>query len=137
MDGTPTGEQETIFGRRKATGAPLGGHDEHDPVRPGALPADAHIRLANPRSGGAGERERILRRGYNFDDGLAPGLTQSDAGLMFLAYQRDPRTQFVPIQRRLASSDRLNEYIQHTSSGLWAIPPGVDGGYLAQPLFES
>ena len=30
-DRTPTGEQETIFGRRKATGAPLGGHDEHDP----------------------------------------------------------------------------------------------------------
>ena len=65
---------------------------------------------------------------------MAPGLTQSDAGLFFLAYQRDPRAQFVPIQRRLASSDRLNEYIQHTSSGLWAVPPGTAGGYLAEPL---
>jgi deferrochelatase/peroxidase EfeB len=136
-DRTPAGEQESIFGRHKASGAPFGGHQEHDPVRPQALPADAHIRLANPRTGAASQRERILRRGYNFDDGLAPGLTQSDAGLFFLAYQRDPRAQFVPIQRRLSASDRLNEYIQHTSSGVWAVPPGAADGYVGQTLFES
>ena len=65
---------------------------------------------------------------------MAPGLTQLDAGLFFLAFQRDPRGQFVPIQRRLASTDQLNEYIKHTSSGLWAVPPGTAGGYLAEPL---
>ena len=133
-DRTPIGEQESIFGRRKGNGAPFGGSSEHDRVVDSKLPADAHIRLANPRKGAASERQRILRRGYNFDDGMAPGLTQSDAGLFFLAYQRDPRIQFVPIQHRLASSDRLNEYIQHTSSGLWAVPPGTAGGYLAEPL---
>jgi deferrochelatase/peroxidase EfeB len=133
-DRTPIGEQESIFGRRKASGAPFGGTSEHDTVRDARLPADAHIRLANPRKGAETERQRILRRGYNFDDGMAPGLTQSDAGLFFLAYQRDPRAQFVPIQQRLASSDRLNEYIQHTSSGVWAVPPGTAGGYLGEPL---
>ncbi len=133
-DRTPIGEQESIFGRRKGNGAPFGGSSEHDRVVDAKLPQDAHIRLANPRTGAASERQRILRRGYNFDDGMAPGLTQSDAGLFFLAYQRDPRAQFVPIQQRLASSDHLNEYIQHTSSGLWAVPPGTAGGYLAEPL---
>jgi deferrochelatase/peroxidase EfeB len=133
-DRTPIGEQESIFGRRKGNGAPFGGSAEHDRVVDAKLPADAHIRLANPRTGAASERQRILRRGYNFDDGMAPGLTQSDAGLFFLAYQRDPRSQFVPIQERLASSDRLNEYIQHTSSGLWAVPPGTSGGFLAESL---
>lgn len=33
--------------------------------------------------------------------------------------------QFVPIQMNLARADVLNEYIRHTSSGLWAVPPGV------------
>jgi deferrochelatase/peroxidase EfeB len=133
-DRTPIGEQESIFGRRKGNGAPFGGSQEHDRVVDSKLPRDAHIRLANPRSGASSERQRILRRGYNFDDGMAPGLTQSDAGLFFLAFQRDPHAQFVPIQQRLASSDRLNEYIQHTSSGLWAVPPGTRGGYLAESL---
>jgi len=43
-------------------------------------------------------------------------------GLFFIAYQRDPRTQFVPLQQRLAA-DVLNEYIQHVGSALFAIPP--------------
>ena len=82
-DRTPIGEQESIFGRRKGNGAPFGGSSEHDRVVDAKLPQDAHIRLANPRTGAASERQRILRRGYNFDDGMAPGLTQSDAGLFF------------------------------------------------------
>ena len=51
--------------------------------------------------------------------------SQLDAGLFFLAFQRDPRTQFVAIQNRLGESDALNEYIKHTGSALFAIPPGV------------
>ena len=50
------------------------------------------------------------------------------AGLFFLAYQRDPRRQFVPIQRRLAAHDALNEYIVHTGSALFAMFPGVRSG---------
>jgi hypothetical protein len=33
-----------------------------------------------------------------------------DAGLFFLAYVRDPRTQFIPIQMKLGLGDRLSEY---------------------------
>ena len=64
---------------------------------------------APPKTALVTERERILRRGYNFDEGLDAGFTESVAGLFFLAYQRDPRAQFVPIQSRLAAEDRLNE----------------------------
>jgi deferrochelatase/peroxidase EfeB len=128
-------EQEHSVGRRKGSGAPFGGHGEHDPVRISETPVGAHIRLANPRSGAGSEDERILRRGYSFDDGMVAGLTQADAGLMFLAYQRDPRRQFVTIQRRLAASDKLGEYLLHTSSGVWAIPPGsATDGYVGQSL---
>ena len=62
---------------------------------------------------------------------------QLDAGLFFLAFQRDPRRQFVPIQTRLAEHDALNEYIRHSGSALFAIPPGVRaGGFVGDTLFE-
>ena len=37
---------------------------------------------------------------------------------------------------RLANDDTLNEYIRHTSSALFAVPPGVrPGGYVGETLF--
>jgi deferrochelatase/peroxidase EfeB len=128
-DRTSLGEQESIIGRAKGSGAPLNGHDEFDPVDftvPGpdgepAVPTTAHVRLAHPDSNGGA---RLLRRGYNFVDG-SDGLGRLAAGLFFMAYQRDPRRQFVPVQRRLATRDAMNEYVRHVSSGLFACPPGV------------
>jgi deferrochelatase/peroxidase EfeB len=70
---------------------------------------------------------RILRRGYSFTDGVDDRLGQLDAGLFFLAFQRDLRTQFVPLQQRLAQNDALNEYISHTGSAIFAVPPGATG----------
>jgi deferrochelatase/peroxidase EfeB len=129
-------EQEDVFGRRKLSGAPFGGTSEFDPVDPAKLPRNAHIALANPRRAGS-EAERILRRGYNYADGLLPD-GHLDAGLFFAAFQRDPRRQFVPIQRRLAAHDRLNEYIVHTGSAIFAVPPGVRrGGYVGETLFAA
>jgi deferrochelatase/peroxidase EfeB len=59
-----------------------------------------------------------------------------EAGLFFLAYMRDPRHQFVPIQNRLAANDSLNEYIERASSAIFAVPPGVErGGYIGGTLF--
>ena len=66
----------------------------------------------------------MLRRGFNFVDG-SDGLGHLDAGLFFLAYQRDPRRAFVPVQTALARNDGMNEYVRHTGSSLWAVPPGV------------
>lgn len=138
--------QERVIGRRKSDGAPLSADpDSATETTPPDLsartadggliiPANAHIRLANPAfHGGA----RMFRRGYSYDDGLdaAGGL---DAGLFFQAYQADPRTAFVPVQRTLAASDALTAFIQHTGSALFAIPPAAPaGGYLAQPLLEA
>ena len=86
---------------------------------------DAHIRLAAPTSNNG---ERILRRGYSFTDGIDPTTGQLDAGLFFIAFQRDPHRQFVAIQRRLGANDALNEYIRAHRSALFAVPPGVERG---------
>ena len=61
-------------------------------------------------------------------------LGQLDAGLFFISYQDDP-AGFVALQRRLAASDALNEYIKHMGSALFACPPGVrPGGYVGETL---
>ncbi|MFF8260448.1 iron uptake transporter deferrochelatase/peroxidase subunit [Streptomyces virginiae] len=120
-DRTPLQEQEDIFGRDKGEGAPVGKSKERDEPFLKAMKPEAHVRLAHPDSNSGAT---ILRRGYSFTDGT-DGLGRLDAGLFFLAYQRDVRTGFVPIQRNLAKSDVLNEYIQHVGSALFAVPPGV------------
>ncbi|MFC6083548.1 iron uptake transporter deferrochelatase/peroxidase subunit [Sphaerisporangium aureirubrum] len=140
-DRTSLAEQELIFGRDKGVGAPLGKKAEFDepdfaakgPDGEPVIAVEAHIKLAHPTTHNGA---RLLRRGYNFVDG-SDGLGRLDAGLFFIAYQRDPRTHFVPIQRELARKDQLNEYIKHVSSGLFACPPGLRdaGDYWGRTLF--
>ncbi len=134
-------DQERVFGRFRTSGAPLTGRHEFDAVNLAAtrggkpvIDMNAHIRLASPHSNGG---ERILRRGYSYTDGIDSDTGLLDAGLFFLAYQRDPRRQFVPIQQRLGSSDLLNEYIRHTGSALFAVPPGLReaGDWWGKSLF--
>src|SRR3954454_135924 len=130
-DRTSLGEQETIIGRTKGEGAALGQAKEFDEIDLVAkngegdplIPVDAHVRLAHPDTHNGA---RLLRRGYNFVDGSV-GLGRLNAGLFFIAYQRDPRTHFVPIQTNLARHDAMNEYTRHVSSALWSCPPGVSG----------
>jgi deferrochelatase/peroxidase EfeB len=130
-DRTSLGEQEDIIGRTKGEGAALGQATEFDEIdlvsKNGdgdpLVPVDAHIRLAHPDTN---KGARLLRRGYNFVDG-SDGLGRLNAGLFFMAYQRDPRTHFVPIQLNLARHDAMNEYVRHVSSGLFACPAGVSG----------
>jgi deferrochelatase/peroxidase EfeB len=139
-DRTPLLEQEAIVGRTKGTGAPLGQVAEFDEpdlhVRgEGGVPVIgelAHIRLASPESlDGA----RILRRGYNFIDG-SDGLGHLDAGLFFICFNKDSRKQFVPMQQALSAKDEMMEYLEHTGSGLFAVPPGVSaGGHWGETLF--
>ncbi len=133
-DRTPLGEQETIIGRDKGEGAPLGATREFDPVVPRELPVASHVRLAHPS---VHEGAQMLRRGFNFVDG-ADSLGHLDAGLFFLAYQRDPRRAFVPVQTVLARQDVLMEYLRHTGSGLYAVPPGVrEEGYWGETLLQA
>jgi deferrochelatase/peroxidase EfeB len=130
-DRSPLAEQEMIIGRVKGSGAPVGRTGEFDEVDFTSVGPDgepllamtSHVRLAHPDTN---KGARLLRRGYNFVDG-SDGLGRLNAGLFFIAYQRDPRTAFVPVQRSLAASDEMNEYVRHVSSGLFACPPGVSG----------
>jgi deferrochelatase/peroxidase EfeB len=89
---------------------------------------DSHVRLAHPTQN---DGVRMLRRGYNFTDGN-DALGRLDAGLFFLAFVVDPRTHFVPMQTRLSGQDGLMEYLVHTGSGLFAVPPGVPDGALPE-----
>ncbi|MGV9901797.1 iron uptake transporter deferrochelatase/peroxidase subunit [Streptomyces sp. NPDC003388] len=127
-------EQEDVFGRDKREGAPVGKAKEHDEPFLKALKPDSHVRLAHPDSN---DGITILRRGYSFTDGT-DGLGRLDAGLFFLAYQRDVRKGFIPLQRRLSAHDALNEYIQHVGSAVFAVPPGVrdSGDWWGRSLFQ-
>ncbi|KOU53894.1 iron uptake transporter deferrochelatase/peroxidase subunit [Streptomyces sp. WM6378] len=132
-DRTSLQEQEDVFGRDKGEGAPVGKAKERDEPFLKAMKPTAHVRLAHPDSN---DGARILRRGYSFTDGT-DGLGRLDAGLFFLAYQRDVRKGFLPIQRALARHDALNEYIQHVGSAIFAVPPGVrdKGDWWGRGLF--
>lgn len=126
-------DQEDVIGRHKSSGAPLGTRAEFDTVPLDArssdglpvVPVDAHIRLAAPASNAG---IKLLRRGYSFTDGVNQDTGELDAGLFFIAFQQDPRTGFIPVNSRLAAHDALNEYIQHTSNGLFVCPPGFGSG---------
>lgn len=140
-DRTSLQEQEVIIGRDKKEGAPLSGGKElaspdfemvgarEEPI----IATGAHVRVAHPAHN---DGTHILRRGYNFTDG-SNGLGNLDAGLFFIAYTRDPVRFFVPLQTNLARHDLLNEYIQHTGSALFVVPPGVaEGDYVGSTLFR-
>lgn len=132
-DRTSLFEQEQIIGRDKREGAPLGLKLERDVIDMAKQPEFSHIKLAAPENNAGAT---ILRRGYSFVDG-SDGLGRLDSGLFFIAFQRDPRTGFVPVQKQLARNDVLNEYIRHTGSGVYACPPGVAGAdrYWGDTLF--
>lgn len=132
-DAEPLNEQDDVFGRYKSTGAAYGQETEHaTPLMPD-LPADSHVRLASPETNGG---IKILRRGYSYaDTHLVEG--DPEAGLFFLAYQADPGQGFIPLQQKLAAHDALNEYITHTGSAIFAVPPGIGpGGYWGQSLLS-
>jgi len=143
--------QEQVIGRHKRSGAPLGGRDEFDPAdfqatdKDGNLiiPENAHMRLgAAAHNDGA----LILRRSYSYNDGLSfiaerwPPWRQGmlyDAGLFFIAYQRDPRTGFIKIYDRMSKLDALAQFTTHIGGGLFACPRGIkQGEFIGQDLFQ-
>jgi deferrochelatase/peroxidase EfeB len=139
-DRTSLSEQETLVGRNRGDGAPLsGGHEFTEPDfslkgSDGPLIATtSHVRLAHPTQN---KGVKMLRRGYNFTDG-SNALGRLDAGLFFIAFVRDPVEHYIPMQTRLSAQDGLMEYLQHTGSGLFAVPPGVTSrnGWIGETLF--
>ena len=104
---------------------------------------NAHVRLG---AAAVNDGAQILRRAYSYNDGVAltaerwPPWRQGmmyDAGLFFLAYQRDPRTGFIKIYENMAKLDALNQFTTHTGGGLFACPGGVhEGAFIGQSLFQ-
>ena len=144
--------QEKTIGRHKYSGAPLGKQhefDEVDLVATGAdgepvMPENSHVRLSHSSSN---DGAQIYRRGYSYNDGVAftaerwPPWKQGmlyDAGLLFVAYQRDPRTGFIKIFGNSSKFDMMNQFATHVGSGLFFCPPGAKPGeYIGQALFET
>jgi deferrochelatase/peroxidase EfeB len=145
------GFQEQVMGRHKDTGAPLGSKHEMDGLDLDAndadgnpvIPENSHVRLGAPAVNGGAQ---VLRRSYSYDNGLSftaerwPPWRQAmefDAGLLFLCYQRDPRTGFIKIFENMSKFDMLNQFVTHVGGGLFACPPGAkEGSYIGQSLFE-
>lgn len=102
-DRTPLQEQETIFGREKHSGAPLGMKHEHDEPNYAndpdgkVIPMDAHIRLANPRTPES-QSNLMLRRGYSYSLGVS-NAGQLEMGLLFVCYQADLEKGFLTVQK--------------------------------------
>ncbi|AZS72365.1 peroxidase [Streptomyces lydicus] len=115
-------DQEAVFGRRRATGVPLSGGTAAGDPNLGAktpdgrylVPADAHIRRANPNVVGVG---LMLRRSYSTD---AP-----TPGLLFISFQNDLRT-FTNTLARMDDSDALLRFTTTTASATFLILPGFD-----------
>ena len=142
-DADVVSDQQRVFGRTKVEGAPLSGGSEHTTpdfharaphgTEGGtAIDPRSHVALAAHENNGG---VKILRRGYNYTDGLNQ-YGQLDAGLLFAAYVNDPE-HFTRLQRRLGASDRLNEYVSHIGSGVFAVPPAPrKGSYIGEQLFH-
>lgn len=127
-DRTPLQEQEAIIGRKKASGAPMTGKEEHDTPDFSADPEghktrlDSHIRLANARDAEA-EKHIILRRPFNFSNGVNKA-GQLEMGLLFICYQADLEQGFIHVQNKL-NGEPLEEYLKPIGGGYFYALPGV------------
>jgi deferrochelatase/peroxidase EfeB len=123
-------EQEQMIGRYRVSGAPLGGVTEFEnpdyPSDPkgNRIPLNAHIRLANPRTPQTAE-QRILRRPYNYNRGFDEAGDQ-DQGLLFVAFNQNPKRQFEQIQLRL-EAEPMTDYITPVGGGYFFAPRGAAG----------
>jgi len=141
-DRTPLKEQQTIFGRDKHSGAPLGMKNEHDvpdydrDPDGDVIALDSHIRLANPRTPET-QSSLMMRRGYSYSLGVTNS-GQLEMGLLFVCYQHDLEKGFLTVQKRL-NGEALEEYIKPIGGGYFFVLPGVkeQKGWLAQSLLEA
>ena len=124
--------REVAMGRYLESGAPLTGKEEFDTADFKAkdqfgLPVidpRSHMALAAPPTDNP--KEKMRRRAYNYLESHIPGSDHTtNVGLVFICCQQNPVTQFTAIQQRLNDNDRLNTWITHIGSAVFAVPPGT------------
>ncbi len=137
-DRTALQEQEATFGRHRDSGAPLGKTGEFEDMELDRkdqngnpiVPVDSHVYLARQA------KDQILRRSFSYSNGIHPQTGAFDAGLLFISFQKNPR-QFINIQNSLGRIDKMNEYVTHRGSALFACFPGIQkGSYIGAGLFD-
>ena len=141
-DRTPLQEQEAIFGRDRASGAPLGKTNESDDPDYASDPdgkriaMTSHMRLANPRTKES-QANLLLRRAFNYSREITKS-GQLDMGLIFICFQADLKKGFITVQNRL-NGEPLEEYIKPFGGGYFFALPGVveKDRYLGQALLET
>jgi len=151
-DRTEVDFQEEVIGRHKYSGAPIGKAGEFDALDLASedqegnlvIKETAHVRLG---AAAVNDGAQILRRAYSYNDGANftalrwPPWRQGmmyDAGLFFLAWQRDPRSGFIKIFENMSRMDALNQFTTHNGSALFVCPGGIAGAdFVGQRLFEA
>ncbi|WP_368502600.1 Dyp-type peroxidase [Corynebacterium sp.] len=131
--------REVATGRKLDSGAPMHGTDEFDAVDLDArdefglraIDPASHVARSHPPKDHP--EQKLLRRPFSYNlppTGKEPGGPDqlSNAGLIFICFQKDPTQQFEPIQARLDEQDRLNEWITHIGSAMYFVPAGTEGG---------
>lgn len=121
-------EQERVFGRDKATGAPLSGGSRDTDVNLGTktatgeylVPAGSHVRAAHPSFTGS---TLMLRRSYGYRESVDGRLDRS--GLLFISFQDDLEV-FSRTQSRMDREDRLMEFATATAEVAFLVLPGFD-----------
>ena len=138
-DRTSLNQQEDTFGRYRQSGALFGQTKEKDETDVFAkdvegkpvIPKNSHVYLS--RLAG----QVIYRRPFSYSSDIITETGAYDAGMLFISFQKSPN-QFIAIQNSLGRVDKLNEYITHRGSAIFACLPGVKkGSYLGEALFTS
>lgn len=137
-DDVSLNDQQNTFGRYRTTGAPISKQSEFDPVDLNAkndkggyaVPLDSHVHLANKTG------LHMLRRSYSYTSGIDQQ-GQLDAGLLFISFQKDPEV-FIKLQQAFGNVDKMNEFITHIGSGLFACFAGIkdENDYIGSALFN-
>ncbi|WP_427834100.1 iron uptake transporter deferrochelatase/peroxidase subunit [Actinobacillus pleuropneumoniae] len=137
-DRTHLRSQEETFGRYRDSGAALGYKHEFEKFDLAkkddkgnlVMPEISHTHLAHKTG------VKMLRRSFSYASGI-DDKGQFDSGLLFISFQQSPE-QFIKVQNALGNIDKMNEYITHIGSGLFACFAGVkdENDYLGKALFD-